>query len=120
MAIDVATEIGCSCVPPDGGERIRIFDDEVIVKVTGAETAGAYALIEMSVAPGGGPPLHAHPGSETAYVLSGEFAFTQRNAEGVSVLRAGPGAVVHAPGGAAHRFENVGPERASMLQVLSP
>ncbi len=120
MAVNVATEIGCSCVSPDGGERIRIFDEEVVVKVVGEETAGAYALLSMSVAPGGGPPLHAHPGSETAYVLSGEFEFTQRTAAGVSTFRAGPGAVVHAPGGAAHRFENVGPVRATMLQVLSP
>ncbi|HEU5432378.1 MAG TPA: cupin domain-containing protein [Thermomicrobiales bacterium] len=120
MASNVATEIGCSCVPPDGGERIRIFDEEIVVKVVGEETAGAYALISMSVAPGGGPPLHAHPGCETAYVLAGEFAFTQRTAAGVSTFHAGPGAIVHAPGGAAHRFENVGTARATLLQVLSP
>ncbi len=120
MATNVATEIGCSYVPPEGGERIRIFDEEAVVKVVGAETADAYAVITLSVAPGGGPPLHAHPGNETFYVLTGAFAFTQRDATGVSTFRAGPGAVVHAPGGAPHRFENVGAERATMLQVVSP
>jgi quercetin dioxygenase-like cupin family protein/uncharacterized damage-inducible protein DinB len=120
MATNVATAIGCSYVSPDAGERIRIFDEEAVVKVVGAETGGAYALVTFSVAPGGGPPLHAHPGNETAYVLSGEFAFTQRDASGISTFRAGPGAVAHAPGGAAHRFENVGPTRGMMVQILSP
>lgn len=120
MATNVATDIGCSYISPDGGERIRIFDEEAVVKVVGAETAGAYALITLSVAPGGGPPLHAHPGNETFYILTGEFAFTQRDATGASTFRAGPGAVVHAPGGAPHRFENVGVARATMLQVVSP
>jgi len=120
MATNVATKIGCSHVSPDGGERIRIFDEEAVVKVVGEETAGTYALITLSVAPGGGPPLHAHPGNETFYILTGEFAFTQRDAAGVSTFRARPGAVVHAPGGAPHRFENVGSARATMLQVVSP
>lgn len=117
MATAIATETGCACVPPDGGDVIRIFDEEVVVKVTGEETAGAYAIITVSVAPGGGPPLHAHPGSETFYVLSGEFAITQRDARGVSTFRAGPGTIVNAPGGAPHRFENVGPTRGTLLTI---
>jgi quercetin dioxygenase-like cupin family protein len=113
------TDTGCSCVLPDEGEQIRIFDEELVVKVSGAETAGVYAIVTGSVAPGGGPPMHAHPGNETFYVLSGEFAFTQRDAHGVSTFRAGPGAIVHAPGGAPHRFENVSPTRSTMLIVVS-
>lgn len=120
MATDVAAEIGCVCMAPDEGERIRIFDEEVAVKVTGAETAGVYALAAISVAPGGGPPLHAHPGNETFYVLSGEFAFTLRDARGAATFRGGPGTVVHAPGGAPHRFENVSPTRGSLLVIAAP
>jgi len=119
MATTTATDIGCSCVLPEGGEQIRIFDEEIVVKVTGTETAGAYALLTGSVAPGGGPPLHAHPGPETFYVLSGEFAFTQQDAHGASTFRGGPGTVVHAPGGAPHRFENISPTRSTMLIVVS-
>lgn len=120
MATTIATDIGCSSVLPEAGERIRIFDEEVIVKVTGTETAGAYALVTISVAPGGGPPLHTHPGNETFYVLSGEFAFTQRDARGVSIFRAGPGAVFHAPSGVPHRFENISATRSTMLTVFAP
>lgn len=120
MATTTVTDIGCSCVLPDEGEVIRIFDEEMVVKVQGTETGGAYAILVGSVAPGGGPPLHAHPTSETCYILSGEFAVTQRDARGVSTFRAGPGAVVHAPGGVPHRFENVSPTRSVMLIAVAP
>ena len=120
MGTTIATEAGCSHVLPEGGEMIRIFDEEIIVKVNGAETGGAYAVLVGSVAPCGGPPLHAHPTSESCYILSGEFEITQRDAHGVSTFRAGPGAVVNAPGGVPHRFENVSPQRSTMLIVVPP
>lgn len=109
----------CSAVLPGQGEILRIFDEEFVVQVTGADTNGAYAIATGSVAPGGGPPLHAHPGNETFYVLSGEFEFTQRDEEGVSRFRGGPGTVVHAPAHAPHRFENVSPSRSQMMVVVS-
>lgn len=113
----IAATARCVCLTPGEGERIRIFDEVMTVKITGDDTAGAYACIEGSVAPGGGPPLHAHPGSETFHVLTGEFAFTVRDATGVSTFRCGPGGVAHAPGGAPHRFENISPTRGTMLIV---
>lgn len=119
MATTMKTATGCSHVLPDDGEVIRIFDEAIVVKVSGAETGQTYAVLVGSVAPGGGPPLHAHPGSETFYVLSGEFAVTQRDERGVSTFRTGPGTVVNAPGGALHRFENVSPTRSTMLMVVA-
>src|SRR5690348_13089917 len=115
MVANVTTNRGCSRVEPEGGERFFIFDDEVAIKVEGKETAGTYAMVTITVAPGGGPPLHAHPGPETFTVLSGEFAFTQRDANGVSTFRASPGTVVHAQGGVAHRFENVSTTPSTLL-----
>jgi quercetin dioxygenase-like cupin family protein len=120
MATNLATSRGCSYIAPNAGERFHIFDDEIAVKVSGAETDGAYAVVTITTAPGGGPPLHAHPGSETFSVLSGEFAFTQRDATGVSTFRAGTGAVVHAPGGTPHRFENISATPSTLLIVLEP
>ncbi len=120
MTADAIDLIECSCLLPGEGEAIRIFDEEFNLKITGDDTAGAYAILSGTVAPGGGPPLHAHPGNETFYVLSGEMMFTQRTAEGVSVFRGGPGAIVHAPAHVPHRFENVSPARSAMLMVVSP
>jgi quercetin dioxygenase-like cupin family protein len=104
MAMDTTTTRGCSYVAPDEGEQIRIFDEQVAVKVAGAETGGAYALLTINVAPGGGPPLHAHPGAETFHVLSGEFAFTSRDGDGAATVLGRAGAVVNAPCGVPHRF----------------
>ncbi|MGN6700651.1 MAG: cupin domain-containing protein [Thermomicrobiales bacterium] len=119
MATSILIDTGVSGVSPEAGEVIRIFDEEVVIKVTGAETAGAYAVVTISVAPGGGPPLHAHPGNETFSVLAGTFLFTQRDVHGVSTFHGGSGAVFHAPGGTPHRFENVGPTRSTLLIVAS-
>ncbi|HVX30606.1 MAG TPA: cupin domain-containing protein [Nitrolancea sp.] len=120
MTSNLVTSPGCSYIAPDAGERFNIFDDGIAVKVDGAETDGAYAVVTITTAPGGGPPLHAHPGSETFFVLSGEFAFTQRDADGASTFRAASGAVVHAPGGTPHRFENVSATPSTLLIVLEP
>lgn len=119
MNTRMATDAHCTCVPAGAGEVLRIFDEEFVVKVSGPESGGAYAIFAGTVAPGGGPPLHAHPTSETIYVLSGEFEVTRRDVRGVSTFRAGPGAVVHAPGGAPHRFENVSATRSALLAVVS-
>ena len=120
MATIVETDGPCTFLTPGMGEQLRIFDEEIVVQVTGLETGGTYAVATGSFAPGGGPPMHAHPGPETACVLSGEFEFTQRDARGVSAFRGGPGTVFHAPAGAFHRLENVSPTRSTLLFVVAP
>ena len=117
MASMVEALAGGVCIAPGEGELIRIFDEEMLVKLAGSDTDDVYAVIVGSVAPGGGPPLHAHPGNETFYVLSGEFAFTLRDASGARTVQCGPGSVAHAPGGVAHRFENVSATRGAMLII---
>lgn len=118
MTMGSMTDLAPTRTLSEAGELLRIFDEEFVVRVTGGETGGAYALITGSVAPGGGPPLHAHRGPETVYVLSGEFEFTRRDASGVATTRGGPGAVFHAPAGVFHRFENVSPTRSALLSVI--
>ncbi len=44
--------------------------------MTGAESGGSYFTLEVSVAPGGGPPPHIHHlEEEQFYVLEGELTF---------------------------------------------
>ena len=86
--------------------------EEVVVKVSGTETAGTYAVVTVRVAPGGGPPLHAHPTDETFYVLSGAFS-SPTATRAASGLRAEQGATVTLQVGAAP-FENVGPAPGSL------
>ena len=42
------------------GEKIWITGDTVKIKVTSAETGGAYTMIEAIASPGNGPPPHLH------------------------------------------------------------
>jgi len=120
MATDATTRPVSLLVAAGARERFHIFDDEIAVKVEAATTAEPYTVVTITTAPGGGPPLHAHRGPETVVVLSGEFAFTERRDDGVATFQAGPGAVFHPPGGAPHRFENVGAVPGTVLVVVEP
>jgi quercetin dioxygenase-like cupin family protein len=62
---------------PQGGERIWITGDTVNIKVTAAETGGAYTMIEAIATPGNGPPPHIHKNEdETLYVLDGDLRYS--------------------------------------------
>lgn len=99
------------------GASYLIIDNLVTLKVTGAQTGGAYAVTETIVAPGGGVPgLHTHAAAETFYILDGEFAFP-----GVGgTVHASAGDVVHIPGGVPHTNLNVGGTTARYLAVFAP
>ena len=71
---------------------------------TAADTDGAYTLIEVEVAPGGGVPMaHVHPNqTETFEIVSGRLSMRS----GGDTLVAEPGDVVHIHPGRVHRFWN--------------
>jgi len=64
--------------------------------------------------------MHTHPTAETFRVLSGKFEFHILRDGKVVQLPAGPGAVVHLPGGEPHLFCNVGDGVGRLEVVLSP
>jgi quercetin dioxygenase-like cupin family protein len=83
-------------------------------KVSGVDTAGRLAVMEMTFPRGASPPLHTHPQDETFYVLDGEvLAWEGANAP----VRLGPGGLLCATAGTAHSFR-VESETARML-ILS-
>jgi len=43
------------------GEHISVVGDTYRIIVSGKQSGGEYAIIDMQVPPGGGPPPHAHP-----------------------------------------------------------
>src|SRR6476620_3136555 len=57
------------------------------ILLSGADTAGLFALIDMRVPPGGGPPPRRHDFEEMFRVLEGELEFTFRGE--TSTVRAG-------------------------------
>ena len=99
------------------GGPLRIYQDEIKVKLSGADTGGAYAIVESTTRPQSGPPLHRHTREdESFYVLEGEYLF---EVDGRRIL-AGPGSAVFAPRGTVHTFMNVGTTPGRMLGVMQP
>ena len=90
--------------------------DTYTVLLDGADTAGAYCLIDMLVPEGGGPPPHRHDFEEMFTVLEGEIEVTFRGE--TSTARAGE--TVNVPANAPHRFTNAAEEPARLLCMCTP
>jgi quercetin dioxygenase-like cupin family protein len=99
------------------GATLQIYGSQVEVKLSGADTAGAYAIVESITEPQTVPPLHRHNREdESFYVLEGEFLFEVDGRR----IQAGPGSAVFAPRGTVHTFLNVGSAPGRMLGVVQP
>lgn len=103
---------------PEDGENLSVVGDNYRILVTGEETGGAYAVIDMLVPPGGGPGPHAHAGfSETFFVIDGEIEVKSE----VSTYIARKGAIVTIPkGGIVHCFKNKTDQMAHLLCMVAP
>src|SRR5664279_3197610 len=105
-------------VDPKSGKEISVVGDTYRLLLTGKETDGAFAIIDMLVPPGGGPGPHAHANfQESFYILEGEIVV--RSESGTYIAR--KGSTVSIPrGGAIHSFKNEGAETAHLLCMVVP
>jgi quercetin dioxygenase-like cupin family protein len=61
---------------PEAGERVQLMGEPRILKLTPAESGGAYLQFETTHAPGSTVPPHWHRAEDEAfYVLAGQFTF---------------------------------------------
>lgn len=103
--------------PDDPALRhLAVVGDTYTILVAGSDTDGRYALIDMTVPPGGGPPPHRHAFEELFHVQQGELEVTVR-AETWTVVA---GESVNVPGGAPHAFRNAGATPVRMLTFVTP
>jgi quercetin dioxygenase-like cupin family protein len=87
------------------------------VCLSGADTGGAYCLLEVGLAPGMGVPRHTHTREDEAYyVLSGELEVTV--GDEAFILRAGDTLI--APRDIPHQLRNSGKVENHYLLVFSP
>lgn len=100
------------------GDCVGVMGDNYRIVVSGKETNGQYAIIDMKVPPGGGPAPHSHPDiHETFFVTEGELLY--KTEAGKVVVNTG-GYVDIPKGGAVHCFKNVSEKNARVLCTVSP
>jgi quercetin dioxygenase-like cupin family protein len=86
---------------PNEGEALWFNNDLLTFKATGAETAGAFLLVEELARRGKVTPLHTHPEEdETFYALEGQVLFHLNGTE----RSMGPGSFVSVPRGVPHAY----------------
>jgi quercetin dioxygenase-like cupin family protein len=86
--------------PADRPRALNIAGTAITILASGAQTAG-YEIFHTTGPEGTGPGSHSHPWDESFYVISGQLSYAIDGTEGV----AGPGTLVHVPGGATHSYK---------------
>lgn len=87
------------------------------LKATGAQTGGAFSLVDELCPPGYATPFHIHHAEDEAfYILEGEvtiFCGDQR-------IKAGPGTYVYGPREIPHGFRIEGTQPGRLLILATP
>jgi quercetin dioxygenase-like cupin family protein len=90
---------------------------DLIFKVTGEDTDGAFDYFIVEVAPHGGPPLHVHhKQEETIQVLKGKYKVRI----GDETFRCEEGAFAYLPSRVPHAFLNLTDEPGEIVVVYAP
>jgi quercetin dioxygenase-like cupin family protein len=107
-------------IPAGAGAAYAIIGELLTFKVTNADTNAAFTVVELVAQPGGGPPLHTHPSSESFTILEGAFEFTGLENDQPFTIRAVPGDTVFIPGNAPHAYRAVGARPGKTMLVFTP
>ncbi len=92
----------------------------MIVKVSGEQTGGGFALVDHTAPSGWASPYHVHHGEdELFHVLSGEIECVHGE-DGAERMRAGPNDTVTLPRDVPHGFRVVSDEPCRMLIHVAP
>jgi len=90
---------------------------DLIFKVTGEDTGGAFDYFIVEVAPKGGPPLHVHhKQEETIHVLKGEYKI--RVGDDIFYLQ--EGGFAYLPSNIPHTFLNLTDAPGEIIVVYTP
>ncbi|MBL0171783.1 MAG: cupin domain-containing protein [Gemmatimonadaceae bacterium] len=90
---------------------------DLIFKVTGEDTGGAFDYFIVQVAPHGGPPLHVHHSQEeTVHVLKGQFKVRI----GDEYFHCTEGDFAYLPKQVPHAFLNLTDEPGEIIVVYTP
>ncbi|AMR32941.1 cupin [Mucilaginibacter sp. PAMC 26640] len=100
------------------GDALSVMGGTYRILISGKDTGGAFAIIDMLIPPGSGPGPHAHPDfQESFYVVQGEVEVKTE----ISTYIARQDAFVSIPkGGMIHCFKNKTGKVARLLCTVVP
>jgi quercetin dioxygenase-like cupin family protein len=117
MAMLEQTETTVPIVSLPSADGVNVLDGRSRVLVRPDAVNDAYAMLEQTIPPGKGPPLHVHRHeTEIFYVIEGTFEFRVAGDRFV----AGPGTNVVGPRDIPHTFRNVGETPGKLLLTIIP
>lgn len=100
------------------GEKFMIAGGEYRIVISGKQTSGNYAVIEMTVPPGAGPNPHSHTDfEESFFVLEGELTFVSEAGKYIAKQHSH---ITIPKGGIVHGFKNKTDRPAKLLCTVTP
>ncbi len=104
------------------GEHWLVATDVTTIKASGENTSGKLLVLEVTVPPGGGPPvLHRHEHSEVFLFQEGEFEVSTVDEDYTpDMVRVGAGDTLSIPSMVWHNFKNIGETPGKFTAVHSP
>ena len=110
---------GLAVARPDDADllHLAVVGDTYTVLLSGEQTAGRFALLDMLIPAGGGPPPHRHDFEECFRVLEGSVEVVLRDDPPV---RLEAGETVNIPANAPHSFRNAADVPARLLCIAVP
>ncbi len=97
--------------------HLAVVGDTYTVLISGEQTAGRFAMLDMLIPPGGGPPPHRHNFEECFRVLEGSIEVHLRD---LPPVRLESGESANIPANAPHSFRNAAQVPARLLCTVSP
>jgi quercetin dioxygenase-like cupin family protein len=97
--------------------HLAVVGDTYTVLLSGEQTAGRFAMLDMLIPPGGGPPPHRHDFEECFRVLEGSVELQVRD---LPLVRLEAGESANIPANAPHTFRNAAQVPARLLCTVAP
>jgi quercetin dioxygenase-like cupin family protein len=97
--------------------HLAVVGDTYTVLLSGEQTDGRFAMLDMLIPPGAGPPPHRHNFEECFRVLAGSIEVHMRD---VPPMRLEAGDSANIPANAPHAFRNTADAPARLLCTVAP
>jgi quercetin dioxygenase-like cupin family protein len=116
-ADDLTRELAIARPDDEALVHLAVVGDTYTVLLSGEQTGGRFAMLDMLIPPGGGPPPHRHSFEECFRVLAGSIEVHMRD---LPPMRLEAGDCANIPANAPHAFRNTADAPARLLCTVAP